>query len=71
MNSVAPQTLGLISLKVVYGCHSVYGVNTPEHLIKRQITRQPPRRRHLSRLGFEPFGKRQKGFANGKGREAD
>jgi hypothetical protein len=25
----------------------------------------------LSRLGFEPFGKWRKGFANGKGREAD
>jgi hypothetical protein len=30
----------LIKLSVVCGCHSVYGVNTPEHLIKRQITRQ-------------------------------
>jgi len=25
----------------------------------------------LSHLGFEPFGKRRKGFANGKGRETD
>jgi hypothetical protein len=25
----------------------------------------------LSRLGFEPFGKWRKGFASGKGREAD
>jgi hypothetical protein len=25
----------------------------------------------LSGLGFEPFGKWRKGFANGKGREAD
>jgi hypothetical protein len=30
-----------------------------------------PRWGGLSRLGFEPFGKWRKGFASGKGREAD